>query len=101
MAAQFAPVHPTDNSRSDNLYLLPKQAVDRHVEDGPQNGFIDEEGDMSEYDLVKASCYNRQTHNDVDHMIWEALEEHVKERLRCLIDVRCEKVFLAHFERSS
>lgn len=66
--ARFVWARLVEDLWRDNLYILPKQTVDDHVDHQPHNKGIDEEETMPENNSSIPSGYNRSTHDDV--VVW-------------------------------
>lgn len=98
--AQFTRTRAVDDLWWDNFGILPEQAVECHLEAESQREAIDSEEVMPKNESASRSGYDRLSHNDIRHIIQEALKEHEKDGLRRLIDDRCEKLVLALFERA-
>lgn len=72
----------------------------RYVEDKPQGEDSDKEEPILQSKSTSVCGDSSPAHDDLRCMIPEAFEEHEKRRLERLIDDRCQKVILAHFEEA-
>lgn len=79
--APFARIIHADDLRQNIFDVLPKQAVDDHVEEEPLNEGIDEEESMSGDESNYGPGYSRLTHDDECGLICKALQEHDERRL--------------------
>lgn len=74
-SAQFARARPIDGLRRGIIDLLPNSGLGEHIEDKPHNDGINEEEPISINGSTNESGYSEPTHDDVNCLISEALEE--------------------------
>lgn len=99
LAAQFAQARCVDDLSKNDLYVLPKEAMDGHLAHKHQHEGIDEGVDMLEKGSSSESNYAGPSHDEVRSMIQEGLAEHEKSRLRRLFEDGYKKVVVTLFHK--
>lgn len=73
VAAQFARAHPVDDLWREVPDVLPKEAMDEHVEGKPQHEVLVEEIKMSENKSKGETSFAGRTHDEARCMVQKAL----------------------------
>lgn len=85
-SSPFARISPVDVLWWDKVNLNPKEAVDKHIENEPQGGGVEDEGLITENESTCGWNYDEMTQLDTLRMISEALKEQKRYRLGCPLD---------------